>query len=42
MRAIDEQYLKRPFYGSRKMAEVLGFNRKRTERLMRLMGIEAI
>ena len=42
MRAIDEQYLKRPFYGSRKMAEVLGFNRKRIQRLMRLMGIEAI
>ena len=42
MRAIDELYLKRPFYGSRKMAEVLGFNRKRIQRLMRLMGIEAI
>jgi putative transposase len=42
MRAIDEQYLKRPFYGSRKMAEVLGFNRKRIRRLMRRMGIEAI
>lgn len=42
MRAIDEQYLQRPFYGSRKMAEILGFNRKRIQRLMRLMGIEAI
>ena len=42
MRAIDEQYLKTPFYGSRKIAEVLGFNRKRIQRLMRLMGIEAI
>ena len=42
MRAIDEQYLKRPFYGSRKMAEVLGFNRKRIQRLMRRMGLEAI
>ena len=42
MRAIDEQYLKRPFYGSRKMAEILGFNRKRIQRLMRRMGIEAI
>lgn len=42
MRVIDEQYLKTPFYGSRKMSEVLGFNRKRIQRLMRLMGIEAI
>ena len=42
MRAIDEQYLKTSFYGSRKIAEVLGFNRKRIQRLMRLMGIEAI
>jgi len=29
MRRIDELYLKWPFYGSRKMAEVLGANRKR-------------
>ena len=42
MRRIDEQYLKTPFYGSRKMAEVLGINRKRAQRLMRLMGLEAI
>lgn len=42
MRRIDEQYLRTPFYGSRKMADVLGVNRKRTQRLMRLMGIEAI
>jgi putative transposase len=42
MRAIDEQYLRTPFYGSRKMAEVLGVNRKRMQRLMRVMGIEAI
>ncbi len=42
MRQIDELYLKWPFYGSRKMADVLGFNRKRIQRLMRLMGIEAI
>jgi len=42
MRSIDQQYLRTPFYGSRKMAEVLGFNRKRIQRLMRLMGIEAI
>lgn len=42
MRAIDEQYLQTPFYGSRKMAACLGVNRKRIQRLMRLMGIEAI
>jgi len=42
MRRIDEQYLRTPFYGSRKMAEVLGINRKAAQRLMRVMGIEAI
>ena len=42
MRRIDEQYLRTPFYGSRKMAEVLGVNRKRVQRLMRVMGLEAI
>ena len=42
MRRIDEQYLRTPFFGSRKMAQVLGFNRKRLQRLMRLMGIEAV
>jgi putative transposase len=42
MRSIDEQYLRTPFYGSRKMAEVLGINRKHAQRLMRTMGLEAI
>jgi len=47
MHLIDEQYTKTPFYGSRRMREVLkrrGYlvNRKRVQRLMRLMGIEAI
>jgi putative transposase len=42
MRRIDEQYLETPFYGSRKMAEVFEVNRKRVQRLMRLMGLEAI
>jgi putative transposase len=42
MRRIDEQYLATPYYGSRKMAEVFGVNRKRIQRLMRLMGLEAI
>ena len=47
MRLIDEQYLKTPFYGSRKMCTFLrglGYciNRKRVRRLMRQMGLEAI
>lgn len=47
MRCIDEQYLKTPFYGSRKMTEYLcglgyGVNRKRVQRLMRTMGLEAL
>jgi putative transposase len=47
MRRIDELYLKRPFLGSRRMAEFLSLpgapiNRKRVQRLMRKMGLEAI
>ena len=47
MRMLDAQYLRRPFYGSRRMVawlQVQGLvvNRKRVQRLMRLMGIEAI
>ncbi len=42
MRRIDEQYLKTPFYGSRKMAELFGIDRKRAGRLMRLMGLEMV
>jgi len=47
MHLIDEEYTKTPFYGSRRMREVLrrrGYlvNRKRVQRLMRIMGIEAI
>ena len=42
MREIDAQYLETPFYGSRRMARELGINRKRAQRLMRLMGLEAI
>ena len=42
MRSIDQQYLATPFYGSRKMAVVLGVNRKRVQRLMRRMGLEAV
>jgi putative transposase len=42
MKRIDEQYLQTPFFGSRKMAIQLCINRKRAQRLMRLMGLEAI
>lgn len=42
MRRIDELYLRHPCYGSRKMAEKLGIDRKRAQRLMRRMGLEAI
>jgi putative transposase len=42
MRLIDKQYLATPFYGSRKLAKVLGVNRKRVQRLMRVMGLETI
>lgn len=42
MNAIDQLYTKWPFYGSRKIAKDLGYNRKRIQRLMRQMGIEAI
>ena len=47
MNLIDHQYLKTPFYGSRRMAAWLrrqGYrvNRKRVRRLMKLMGIIAI
>jgi putative transposase len=47
MRRIDEQYLKTPWYGSRRMLVCLAqaglcLNRKRVQRLMRLMDIEAI
>ena len=47
MRLIDGQYLKTPSWGSRSMRNWLrrqGYkiNRKRVQRLMRLMGVEAI
>lgn len=42
LRRIDEQYLRTPFYGSRKLSRVFGVSRKRIQRLMRTMGIEAI
>jgi len=47
MRRIDEQYLKTPYFGSRRMAIMLAsegeeVNRKRVKRLMGLMGLETI
>lgn len=48
MRLIDEQYLRTPFFGSRSMTTWLrrtkqkDVNRKRVQRLMRRMGLEAI
>jgi len=47
MRCIDEQYLKTPFYGWPRMTAQLrriGYevNHKRIQRLMQLMGLQAI
>lgn len=47
MRLIDEQFMRTPFYGSRRLTAWLrrtghAVNRKRVQRLMGLMGLEAI
>ena len=47
LRLLDEQYLKTPFYGSRKLVAHLaqqGFqvNRKRVQRLMRQLGLHTV
>ena len=47
MRRIDEHYLRKPVLGSRRMTiwlrrEGTKVNRKRVQRLMRLMRLEAI
>jgi putative transposase len=47
MRLIDEEYLKHPFYRSRKGGRCAlrprpPVNRKRVQRTMRLMGLEAL
>jgi putative transposase len=47
MRRIDALYLEHPYYGSRRMTVVLqqqglSVNRKRVQRLMRLMGLEGM
>lgn len=47
MRLIDRRYMQVPFFGSRRMTDWLneqgeGVNRKRIQRLMQMMGLEAI
>lgn len=47
MRRIDEIHLKWPFYGARKLCEALRLegitvNRKRMQRIMRVMGLESM
>lgn len=47
MRLIDEEYTRRPFYGTRQIGNSLrrrgyGVNRKRIRRLMRKMGLRSI
>lgn len=47
LRWLDQQYLDTPFYGSRRMTISLrqqgyAVNRKRVQRLMRQLGIEAL
>lgn len=48
MRLLDEQYLKTPAFGSRMLGKLLSrqvgyrVNRKRVQRLMRTMGIQAV
>src|SRR5262249_24440163 len=47
MRLIDQQFLRTPFYGSRRMTVFLErsgetVNRKRVQRVMALMGLEAL
>ena len=47
MRLLDEAHLQYPFYGSRRLSDWLGerggkVNRKRVQRLMRRMGLEAL
>lgn len=47
MRLIDEEYTRHPFYGSRKIMAYLsrqgyGVNRKRVQRLIRIMGLVSV
>jgi putative transposase len=42
MRRIDELHLIKPFYSSRRIQAGHDINRKRVQRLIRVMGIEAL
>ncbi len=42
LRRLDELYMDCPFFGSRRMAVTLEVGRKRIQRLMRILGIEAL
>ena len=42
LRRLDELYMECPFFGSRRMAVTWEVNRKRIQRLMRILGIEAL
>jgi len=47
LRLIDEEFLRYPFYGSRNMKVYLSrkgisVNRKRIQRLMRIVGLESV
>ena len=47
MRLIDEEYMRHPFFGSRQITQWLkrkdhSINRKRVQRLMRIMGLEGL
>ena len=41
LRQMDELYLECPFFGSRRMAVTLGISRKRAQRLMGILDLEA-
>jgi putative transposase len=42
LRRLDEMYMDYPYFGSRRMAVMLEINRKHAQRLMRILGIEAL
>jgi len=42
MREIDCFYVERPFFRMRKGQKRFGINRKRAQRLMRLLGLKAV
>jgi putative transposase len=42
LRRLDELYMECPFFGSRRMAVILEVHRKRIQRLMGILGIEAL